>query len=531
MNRKQRLCVEFLEYRLVPSTFYLHQGDSLQNAIDLAQPGDTILLDPGATFVGPITLVAKANPNNQWISMATNNFPVPYGTRVSPSDAPAMAEIVAPGLGNIAAPSPVGVSPSVAPPTAEFGGTAIQTQPGANDYYLRGLDILPASVDAMIYTLVAVGDGGSNQSSASQEPSNIVIDQCYIHGLDGQDIKRGVELNDGGTDGQNGVSNSYISDFKSVGQDTQAIAGWNGTGPYYITNNYLEAAGENVMFGGAWSYIQQVPSDISITDNTFSKPLSWDPNDPSYAGTPWVVKNLLELKTAQNVVVQNNTLENVWVGGQNGDAILLTPRGDQSGGAWVTVSNVTIVHNTITNATQGILLLGSDDSSASGLATDITIEDNLFGDVASGNPEWGEAGGPPHVFSLESGLAGGPVNIVIDHNTILQNNGDLLLLGGAVTGLQFTNNIASQGEYGVIGSKGLGEAALDALAAGYIFTNNVIVGGANVGYPDGNAEPTSWDTVGFVDYQADDTGDYLLASNSPYYGSGADIATFTTALF
>ena len=277
----------------------------------------------------------------------------------------------------------------------------------------------------------------------------------------------------------NGVSNSYISDFKSTGQDSQAIAGWNGTGPYYITNNYLEASGEDVIFGGAWSYIQQVPSNITITDNTFSKQLSWDPNDPSYAGTPWVVKNLLELKNAENVTVANNIFENVWVGGQNGDAILLTPRGAQSGGSWVTVSNVTITHNIITNATQGILILGSDDSSASGVATNITVQNNLFGDVASRNHEWGVTSGPPDVFLLEPGQAGGPKNVVIDHNTILQNAGDLLLLGGQVTGLQFTNNIAPQGEYGIIGPGKTGKAALDALCPNYVFTKNVIIGGGS----------------------------------------------------
>jgi hypothetical protein len=509
MTSKRRLCVEFLESRLVLSTFYLQQGDSLQSAIDAAQPGDTILLDPGATFTGPIYLDAKANPDNQWISIETNNFPLASGTRVSPDDASAMAEIVSPGLGN----------------------AAIQTQPGANDYYLRGLNIVPVDANALVYALVELGDGSSKQSSASQEPYDIEIDQCYIHGWDGQQIKRGIELNDGSVDGENGVSNSYISDFQATDQDTQAIAGWNGTGSYYILNNYLEASGEDVIFGGAWSYIQQVPSNITVTDNTFSKQLSWNPNDPSYAGTPWLVKNLLELKNAQNVTVENNTFENVWVAGQNGDAIVLTPRGDQSGGSWVTVSDVTITHNIITNAAQGILVLGSDDSSASGITTNITVEDNLFGDVASGNPEWGTTDSPPHVFLLEPGLAGGPVNVVIDHNTILQNSGNLLVLGGEVAGLQVTNNISSVGEYGVVGGGQLGQAALDALCPDYVFTNNVLVGGGAVFYPDGNAEPASWWAIGFVDYEPDNTGDYLLVSSSPYVGMGSDIASFTTPLF
>ena len=34
-------------------------------------------------------------------------------------------------------------------------------------------------------------------------------------------------------------------------QDSQAIAGWTGPGPYDIINNHVEATGEDVGFGGA----------------------------------------------------------------------------------------------------------------------------------------------------------------------------------------------------------------------------------------------------------------------------------------
>ena len=60
-------------------------------------------------------------------------------------------------------------------------------------------------------------------------------------------MKRGISLNSGRTD----ILNSYISDIKAVNADSQAIAGYNGTGPFRIVNNYLEGAGENVIFGGS----------------------------------------------------------------------------------------------------------------------------------------------------------------------------------------------------------------------------------------------------------------------------------------
>ena len=66
--------------------------------------------------------------------------------------------------------------------------------------------------------------------------------------------------------------------------DTQAIGGWNGPGPYLIENNYLEAAGENVMFGGADPTIPNlVPSDITLRLNHLIKPRSWQQADHSEA--------------------------------------------------------------------------------------------------------------------------------------------------------------------------------------------------------------------------------------------------------
>ncbi len=55
--------------------------------------------------------------------------------------------------------------------------------------------------------------------------------------------------------------------------------------------------------------------------------LRWKPDDPSYEGTDWVVKNLLELKNARNVVIDGNLFEHNWADDQNGFAILFTPLG------------------------------------------------------------------------------------------------------------------------------------------------------------------------------------------------------------
>ncbi|HVG31795.1 MAG TPA: hypothetical protein VM911_01885, partial [Pyrinomonadaceae bacterium] len=45
------------------ATLTVPAGGDLQSAINAAQPGDTILLEAGASFIGPFTLTAKSSPN------------------------------------------------------------------------------------------------------------------------------------------------------------------------------------------------------------------------------------------------------------------------------------------------------------------------------------------------------------------------------------------------------------------------------------------------------------------------------------
>ena len=81
----------------------------------------------------------------------------------------------------------------------------------------------------------------------AQVPYALVIDRVYVHGDPVLGQKRGIALHSSDT----ASINSYVSDCKAVGQDSQAMSGFNGPGNYLIENNYLEGATENVLFGGA----------------------------------------------------------------------------------------------------------------------------------------------------------------------------------------------------------------------------------------------------------------------------------------
>jgi hypothetical protein len=87
---------------------------------------------------------------------------------------------------------------------------------------------------------------GARESAIEELPHHLVFDRCYVHGDPAVGSRRGVALGSRET----AVIDSWISDFKERGADSQAIAGWNCPGPFRIENNYLEAAGENVMLAG-----------------------------------------------------------------------------------------------------------------------------------------------------------------------------------------------------------------------------------------------------------------------------------------
>src|SRR5690606_28378953 len=110
---------------------------------------------------------------------------------------------------------------------------------------------------------------------------------------------RCVALNSAST----AVIDSWLSECHGKGFDSQAIAGWNGSGPYKIVNNHLAGAGENLMFGGADPSIPNgLPEDIEIRRNHFIKP-------PEWKGV-WTVKNLIELKLGRRVLIEGNVFEN-----------------------------------------------------------------------------------------------------------------------------------------------------------------------------------------------------------------------------
>ncbi|MGE0131177.1 MAG: hypothetical protein AB7U82_24115 [Blastocatellales bacterium] len=474
-------------------TIAVNAGDDFQAALNQAKPGDVITLQADATFTGNFTLPNKTGKTgDDWIvirsSAADSKLPPP-GTRITPSYSAVMPKII---------------SPNSEP--------AIRTASGAHHFRLIGLEIGVRS-GVKIYAIV---DFDGEQKSLSQVPNNLTVDRCYIHGNLSDTSRRGIAINSAST----AIIDSYISECHEAGADSQAIAGWNGPGPFKIVNNYLEGAGENFILGGADPSIRNlVPSDIEFRRNHVAKPLKWKPGHSSYAGIKWTVKNLFELKNAQRVLVDSNVFEYNWAGGQDGTAILFTPRNQNGRSPWSVVQDVTFTNNTIRHSGCGFNISGPDDDAGVSLPSRrILIRNNLLEDIN------GKTWGTPNE-STEGELfqvIGGAEYITIDHNTgfatgkILATDSNKELNKALV----FTNNIAAHNAYGVTGTDtGVGLPTLNRWWTSYIFQKNVIVGGDASDYPAGNYFISSFNEVGFADMKK---GDYRLSSSSPYRSAGTD---------
>jgi hypothetical protein len=231
---------------------YVRTSAELQTALNSSLPGDTILLEPGVTFLGNFVLPVKSGTTFITIRSATSDALLPpAGTRISPASASLLPRLQ---------------SPNSLP--------VLKTAAGAHHWRLQYLEFGPNNG--------GYGDiiqlGNPAQTTLASAPYALELHHLYVHGdrLLGQ--KRGIALNAGGVV----IRDSHFSDFKAVGQDAQAIAGWNGPGPYLIENNYLEGAAENFLLGGADPAIPGlIPTDVTFRRNYVSRPVSW--RDPIVA--------------------------------------------------------------------------------------------------------------------------------------------------------------------------------------------------------------------------------------------------------
>ncbi len=474
-----RVQVDVAYPALTGRTIRVAAADDFQAALEAARPGDEITLAAGAVFTGPFTLPAKTGTG--WIVVrSSESGRLTKGKRVTPEDAALM------------------------PKLESRWGAVISAEIGSHHFRFVGIEIRPVQNASLTNVLLL----GSRETVLSEVPHHFVIDRCFIHGDPVRGSRRGIALGSGET----AVIDSWISDFKEGTADSQAIAGWNGPGPYRIENNYLEGAGENLMFGGADPRVQGlVPEDIEILRNHFKKPLTWKTGDAAYAGAKWTIKNLLELKNARRVLIASNLFEQNWVAAQSGFAILFTVRNQDGKSPWSVVEDVTFENNVIRHSASGINILGHDDAAPSGRTARIAIRNNLFEDI--GGERWGGGG---RLFQILQGAK----EVSIEHNTALQTGSIVMAEGPPNPGFVYRDNIAPHNAQGIVGTgvaSGLPTRA--AFFPDGVFRRNVIAGGQASNYPPDNFFPGSLDDVGFLNRK---NRDYRLSASSLYRLAASD---------
>jgi len=447
-------------------TLRVGAGGDLQRALDAARPGDRVVLSRRGVFVGPFTLPATRGKG--WITVRGAGR-LARG-RAGPARAAALPDLVAPGNGE----------------------PALRTAPGAHHWRLAGLELRKRAAQDLVYDLVKLGTSGPEQDRRSEVPHHLVLDRVWVHGDPAGELKRGIALNSAHTR----IVRSTVSDVGVKGQDSQAIGGWNGPGPFTIAGNRLQGAAENVMFGGAAPSIAGlVPSDIVVRGNLIDKPLEWRRSDR------YTVKNLFELKNARRVRVVRNVFRHNWVDGQVGIAIVLTPRGEDGAAPWAVVRDVRFERNVVDDSPGALNILGRDDGGPSRVTRHITVKGNLFTRI-----------GREPLLKISGGR-----DIRLDHNTSDQDGSVIVAYGEPTQRFTFTNTIANHNAYGVFGdSVGTGKPAMRAFFPGIRFAGNVLPGGDRALYPPRNWFPRRLRLVRAGPRR------WALPKSSPYRGRGTD---------
>jgi hypothetical protein len=500
-------------------------ASNLQAAITNLKCGDTLALQAGASFLSsPAGFVLPALPcnNNSWITIRTSapdsSLPA-EGSRMTPCYSGVSS---LPGRPPFACPSTQVVTAQVVDNVARNSPGAFVFAPGANHYRLIGLELTRPT------------GGGTGSLLKLNNATQVIFDRIWIHGTPIDDTATAIGFNTGSS--YIALIDSYTSDFHCEAVtgtcvDSHVVFGGlgnSGGGPYKVVDDFMEAAGEGLMFGGGAA--TTTPTDIEIRRNHFFKPFSWQSGNPNFVGgphnRPFIVKNNFELKNADRVLLEGNLMENVWGGfSQNGFQIVLTPKDQSNKCSVCVVSNVTIRYNQTSHSGAGLTVsAGRSDmgGSAQGLEN-ISIHDNVLDDVNA-----------RQFFGIGAtlGLSAYPAmfwrNVTITHITTTSPGGTLMIIGSInptpMTNLVLTNNILTV--QGIIGT-GAGKnedcsfhMAIPANIFAACFqsstiTGNVIAGGSGA-WPTGQSFPTI-SQIRFVNYNGGSGGNYQLCqgANNP----------------
>ncbi len=474
------------------TTFTPANTAELTTALATAVGGDKIVLQAGTTYTSNFKL-RNWGAGTDWIYIISSDMAdlPPEGERVSLADAADMPRLT---------------SNTAAPLHSDFG---------AHHYRLAGIEIVTGARDAL--TTVQLGYAGNFVTAAStlsDLPNHITFDRCLIHSTsDAHRLRHGIMIN-----GQYmACVDSYIANVKDS-NDAQALWAYSGQGPFKYVNNFLEATGEVVMFGGTDTPISGcVPSDIEVRGNHLFKRLGWKNPSPN-----WSIKNTFELKNAQRVLVTGNVLENNWADAQSGIMVLFTVRNQSGSNPWAVVQDVRFQNNFLKNSSRFFNITGKDNLQSSQQTQRLFIDNNLGIEASYDN-------GTQPGFMQFAGLDGAPVlYATVTNNTFLSPDGELgpyshvAMATTAITHVDhmiYQNNILCHGSYATAWARTTNSThshnvlSMNPLDFNYAFSKGAF---ATQNPGEFMADPGQTAIV-FEDLAG---GDYRLDAASPFKGDG-----------
>lgn len=521
-----------------------------QTALNSADCGDTISIKAGTTLTGSWTFPGKSCDDQHWIMIRTSapdsTLP-PEGTRITPCFAGVASLPGRPALNcastqNVMAKLVVGL---------QSGSGPIAFTAGANHYRFIGLEITrPANAAAI---------GNLAYPTAGSSGDHIIFDRVWMHGTPHDDTTRGIYLS--------GLTNvavvdSYLNDFHCESKtgtctDSQTLSGGLGTtpgGPYKIVNNFLESAAENILFGGG--HATQTPADIEVRHNHFFKPLTWMPGQAGVVlgnhGNPFIVKNHFELKNAQRVLFDGNIAENSWGGfSQPGFTVVLTPKNQVTKTGDVCpicqVTDVTIRNSKFSHMGSGFQIANALDSPG-GIVPPLagarySIHDVVLDDISDtkyqgqgqlaqistgrGAPLLGDlrmthiTAFPPHsLFDVGNDVSPKMPNFVFSDSIVTTGAFPVWTVGGDATTCAYNHNAPT--------------TVFNTCFANYSVTSNLLIGVPSrfpeSSWPSGNTMKADGNSVGFVNFNNGNGGDYHLKTGATLASDGKSMGADIDAI-
>lgn len=419
------------------------QPGELQNAIDHAMPGDTIVLKAGAVYE-PIIIRSQTDDLRiiSELSWLTDRRPL----------ATASLPVIA---SDTADQWPVFVDPQAK--NVKFGGLRIRN------------DRKDDSDRATIAVCIGKESQDVDVKSVGDLPQNIAFEGCLI----GDTWKTRVGVLANGVDVRLKACGIYGGDGN---HESQAVLVSNTPGPVSVARSEVVGTTENFMAGGSSPHIPGVKvlsEGLEFIFNDVYKMSAWRDSKSTIN-----CKNLFELKNCWLARIQRNRFWNCWADNQDGMAILFTPRehspaqyGKPHRRAPLTrVGEVLFEENEVFDVDGGISILASDDvpnqdgTRAWTMATDnIEVARNCFRRI-------GRYGGNGRIMQVLCPDTTKPIRSVNVHDNFMMHHDNweeqassiVTFVGHApgIENLSWGRNWASSGKYGMIYAGLMNEAAL-----------------------------------------------------------------------